>query len=382
MAMRLSRSIVGKAEAEATSRVLLEDGYLGMGNETRLFEQELAAYLGVQPEQIVSTNSGTAALHLAVDAIAALHRGKISGQPEVLVPSLTFVSSFQAISAAGCRPVACDVIERSATIDLDDAEKKIGDNTIAIMPVHYASNPWKLDRIYDFAASHGLRVIEDAAHAFACRHHGRLVGSFGDMICFSFDGIKNITCGEGGCIVGFDQNAIEIASNARLLSVNNDAKMRFAGTRSWDPDVCRQGWRYHLSNIMAAIGRVQLSRLDKEFAPARRNLASIYRSKLGDLPGIALLETDPDDYIVPHIQPVRIFSGKKEKVQAELAKKNIPTGIHYKPNHLLSFFGNGKPHLPVCEQLFSELLTLPLHPGLSEDDISHVCSSLAMAIEQ
>lgn len=382
MAMRLSRSIVGRAEVEATSRVLLEDGYLGMGNETRMFEQDLAKYLGVQPEQIVSTNSGTAALHLAVEAIAAQYRGKISGQPEILVPSLTFVSSFQAISAAGCRPVACDVIEGVATIDLEDAKKRIGNKTIAIMPVHYASNPWQLSKVYDFAESYGLRVIEDAAHAFACRHHGRLVGSFGDMICFSFDGIKNITCGEGGCIVGFDQNAIETASNARLLSVENDAKMRFAGTRTWDPDVRMQGWRYHLSNIMAAIGRVQLSRLDKEFAPTRRKLAALYREKLCKVPGISLLDTDPDDYIVPHIMPVRILNGKKSKVQKELANKNIPTGIHYKPNHLLSFFGNGKPQLPICEQLFSELLTLPLHPGLSEDDISHVCSSLTTAVEQ
>ena len=269
MSMRLSRSIVGEAEAEAVRRVIVEDGYLGMGHETCLFEQELAAYLGVAPEQVVTTNTGTAALTLAVDAIAPRDTAR---KPQILVPSLTFVASFQAIEAAGCEPVACDVLAETGTIDLKDAARRITPDTLAIMPVHYASNPWHLDEVHAFAREHGLRVIEDAAHAFGCLHHGRKIGSFGDVVCFSFDGIKNITSGEGGCAVFFNATEAGYAADARLLSVEGDTRSRFAGTRTWDPDVKRIGWRFHMSNIMAAIGRVQLSRLDGEFIPARRAL--------------------------------------------------------------------------------------------------------------
>ncbi len=379
MALRLSRSIVGEAEARAVSRVILEDGYLGMGNETRLFEEELAAYLGVTPQQIITTNTGTAALHLAVDAVAA--QGRVTDGPaEVLVPSLTFVASFQAVTAAGCVPVACDVLPETGTLDIRDAEKRLTPRTIAVMPVDYASNPWHLDEVYDFARRKGLRVVEDAAHAFGCRHHGRKIGSFGDMVCFSFDGIKNITSGEGGCLVAFDAEAARLASDARLLSVENDARQRFAGARSWDPDVRRQGWRYHMSNIMAAIGRVQLSRLESEFIPARRALAAAYAEGLAHLPGVALLHADPADFIVPHILPVRILNGRKDAVREALNREGIPTGVHYKPNHLLSFFGGGALPLPVTERLYAELLTLPLHPGLNREDVEKIRSALARAL--
>ncbi len=373
MSIRLSRSIVGAAEAAAVARVITEEGYLGMGGEVQRFEAELAAWLGVEPRQVITANTGTAALHLAVQAVVPQGR-------EVLVPTLTFVASFQAVSGAGCVPVACDVLEDTATIDLEDAEKRLTERTAAIMPVHYASNPWQLEAVYDFARRHGLRVIEDAAHAFGCRRHGRKVGSFGDMVCFSFDGIKNITSGEGGCVVAFDSEAARLCSDARLLSVENDAEKRFAGTRSWDFDVKRQGWRYHMSNIMAAIGRVQLSRLDGEFAPARRALAALYRQELRDVPGLALLRIDADDDIVPHIFEIRVLHGRKDAVKARLAEAGVPTGVHYKPNHLLTLYGGGRISLPVAERLYGELVTLPLHPGVSREEVLAICAAVRAAL--
>ena len=263
MAMRLSRSIVGEAEAEAVRRVIVEDGYLGIGAEVKRFEQELASYLGVDPELVCTANTGTSALTLAVDAVAPCRFGE-GARGSILVPSLTFVASFQACTACGVTPIACEVLPETGTIDLADCEKRLKKDTFAIMPVHYASNPWQLDEVYAFAARHGLRVVEDAAHAFGCRHDGRLIGSFGDVACFSFDGIKNITSGEGGLVVCQDRETARIAQDARLLSVEGDTRARFAGERTWDPDVVRQGWRFHMSNIMAAVGRVQLSRLMAE----------------------------------------------------------------------------------------------------------------------
>lgn len=377
MSMRLSRSIVGEAEAEAVHRVICEDGYLGIGKEVQQFEADVAAYLGVPASWVISVNTGTAALHLAVEAVL----GHGSGA-EVLVPSLTFVASFQAIGGAGAVPVACDARLDTATIDLADAERRLTSRTKAIMPVHYASNPVDLDGVYAFAEKHGLRVIEDAAHAFGCLYKGRKIGSFGDVACFSFDGIKNITSGEGGCAVFFNATEAGYAADARLLSVEGDTRSRFAGTRTWDPDVKRIGWRFHMSNIMAAIGRVQLSRLDGEFIPARRALGDIYRQRLAGLDGLRLLQTDPQDFVVPHIVCVRVLNGRKDELKAALTAAGIPVGVHYKPNHLLSLFrpAPGSLPLPVTEQLYGELVTLPMHPGLSAADVEHICDVITATL--
>ncbi|MBD5539251.1 MAG: aminotransferase, partial [Desulfovibrio sp.] len=177
------------------------------------------------------------------------------------------------------------------------------------------------------------------------------------------------------------EEAARIAADARLLSVEGDTAKRFSGGRSWDPDVKLPGWRYHMSNIMAAIGRTQLARLESEFIPARRELAALYAAHLQDLSGVALLRTDPEDFIVPHIMPVRILHGRKGAVVAALQEADIPTGVHYKPNHLLTLFGGGREHLPATEALFAELVTLPLHPGLSAEDVESVCAALARALE-
>lgn len=378
--MRLSRSIVGPAEAEAVRRILCENGYLGMGSETQAFEQDLAHFLGVSENQIISVNSGTAALHLAVQALFHEVEPVENGKPEVLVPSLTFVASFQAVSAAGGVPIACDVRADSATIDLEDAAKRLTPRTRAIMPVHYASNPFNLDGVYAFAKEHHLRVVEDAAHAFGCTYKGKKIGSFGDVICFSFDGIKNITCGEGGCIVTSDQNVATLCRDARLLGVKKDTEQRFSGNRSWDFDVDQPGFRYHLSNIMAAIGRVQLTRLESEFAPARQDRAAQYREHLRGFSGVRLLKEEPEAEIIPHILPICIENGKRQFVADHLQQHGIPTGRHYKPNHLLTLYGARQGALPVSEAIFDQLLTLPLHPGLSIWDVDIVCDRLIQAL--
>lgn len=376
--MRLSRSIVGEREAEAVRKVICEDGYLGMGGNTRQFELDLAKYLGVEPWQVVSCNSGTAALHLGVWAARA--RYPHVANPIILAPSLTFISSFQAILAGGCVPRSCDVLLKTATIDLEDAERRLTEDVIGIMHVDYASNPWRLDKVYAFGQKHNIAVIDDAAHSFGCRWHGQKVGSFGDLVAFSFDGIKNITCGEGGALVVFREEDARIAQDARTVGVEGDTAKRWEGGRTWEPDVSRPGLRYHMSNIMAAIGCVQLERLEAEFIPARRALYDRYCKLLRWTEGVILLETDPEDYIVPHIMPVRVLHGKKKHVIEALAREGIPTGLHYRPNHLLTLFGNGNVSLPITEQLHGELLTLPLHPGLTEEDVELVCSVVKSAL--
>jgi dTDP-4-amino-4,6-dideoxygalactose transaminase len=362
--IRLSKTIVGEQEISAVKSVM-EVGYLGMGQETQRFEQDLVDYIGGDNRHVVCVNSGTAALHLALQAIG------VGVGDEVLVPSLTFVASFQPISAIGAVPVACDVCESNALLDLADAEKRITSRTKAIMPVHYASYPGNLQAIYEFAKKHNLRVVEDAAHAFGCVYKDKRIGSFGDVVCFSFDGIKNITSGEGGAVVSSDMDVIQRVQDARLLGVEKDSDNRYKGQRSWEFDVNEQGYRYHMSDIMAAIGRVQLQRFEKEFKPKRQQLASYYRQLLSGVSGIKLFETDLD-HVVSHILPIRVLNDKRDGVRKRLLENNIQSGIHYKPNHLLSKYGGGEVSLPVSEQLYLELLSLPLHPGLTKLDIDRI----------
>lgn len=369
--IRLSKCVMGVGEQAAVAEVLGKE-FLGMGTETRLFENELAAYIG-GGRSATCVSTGTAALQLAVQSCG------IGPGDEVLVPSLTFVSCFQAIVATGATPVACEVVPSTATIDIEDAGRRITSRTRAIMPVHYASFLPNVDELYALARERRLRVIEDAAHAFGGTRNGARIGSEGDVICFSFDGIKNITCGEGGAVVTADDDVRRMVEDARLLGVQKDTAARYRGERSWDFDVTGPGWRYHMSNIMAAIGRTQLARLDGEFAPRRVALARRYRAALAAMAGVALFETDLGP-VVPHIQPVRVLDGKRDAVRRILNEAGIETGLHYKPNHLLEFFGARRGELPVTEHLYDEMLTLPLHAGLADGDVNRVANELHRAI--
>jgi dTDP-4-amino-4,6-dideoxygalactose transaminase len=367
--IRLSKSIVGQSEADAVTRVIIEDGYLGMGAEVEKFETEIANYIGVGKENVVCVNSGTAALHLAVAAVT-------NKDDEVLVPSLTFVSSFQAISASGAIPIACEVYEDTLSINLEDAESKITEKTKAIMAVHYASNPVDIARLYDLANKYKLRVIEDAAHAFGCIYENRKIGSFGDIICFSFDGIKNITSGEGGAIITTDTKILEIVKDTRLLGIEKDSEKRYKGDRSWDFDVSVQGYRYHMSNIFAAIGRVQLQRLEKEFIPKRMILLAEYRKNLEGNAYVRFINYNSAAKIVPHILPVLVLNNQRDELKKYLEANNIQTGIHYKPNHLLTLYKYNSDSFEVTNKIYEQLLTLPLHPDIDLRDVKLICSTI------
>ena len=361
--IRLSRSSISEADVEAVSTALRR-GFLGMGAEVDAFEMELAQYIGGN-RHVICVSTGTTALQLALQACG------IGSGDEVLVPSLTFVASFQAVSATGATPVSCDVLRETGCLDPDDAAQRITSRTKAIMPVHYASGPAPLEKIYALARQKNLRVIEDAAHAFGCQFNGIRVGAVGDVLCFSFDGIKNITSAEGGAVVTGDATVAEKVRDARMLGVEKDTEKRFSGQRSWEFDVKAQGWRGHMSNLNAALGRSQLRRLDTDFGPRRAQLGRRYVELLAGVPGLRHLNLNYGP-IVPHIFPAFIAWGKRDVVREALKAENIESGIHYKPNHLLTLFGGGKISLPVAEELYAQMLTLPLHYELTDDEQERV----------
>lgn len=365
MIIRLSKSSIGRAEKRAVLQVLDKE-YLGMGEEVRLFENELKQFLGTSCE-VVCVNTGTSALHLAAQCLG------LSAGDDVLVPSLTFVATFQAVAATGARPVACDVRADSLFIDLEDAARRITHRTKAILPVHYASDSSRIGEVYRFASEHGLRVIEDAAHSFGSRRNGCLIGTVGDIICFSFDGIKNITSGEGGAVVSGDPEVVRRVKDARLLGVEKDTEKRYNGNRSWEFDVSTLGFRYHMSNIMAAIGRVQLTRID-DIAKTRRRITGRYMNELAGIPSLQFLSLAHGE-IVPHIFVVRITDSRRDGLREFLSGLGIETGIHYKPNHLLTLFRTAY-SLPVAEELYGQILSLPLHLDLDVDQQGYVISSI------
>lgn len=359
--IKVSQGVLGDDEL-ALVREAFAYGYFGMAQFVADLETALAQYLGAP--HVLTVNTGTAALHLALDALG-IGRGD-----EVIVPSLTFVGAFQAISATGAVPVPCDVRLETLLIDLDDAERRITPRTRAVMPVHYAGNPCDLDRLHEIAARSRLRIVEDAAHAFGSTYHGRKIGGFGDVVCFSFDSIKNMTCGEGGAVVCRDADLAGLMRQKRTVGIDRGSS---AG-RGLAYEVSRQGYRYHMSDINAAIGIAQLRKVDT-FIARRREICRRYDAAFSDLPGVATL---PVDYgqAAPHIYVLRVADGRRDALMASLRERGIETGINYIPNHLQPYYRSGV-SLPATERAYTEILTLPLHCALSDGDVDTVIDAVA-----
>ncbi len=367
--VRLSKSSISDLEKKAVMKVLDKE-YLGMGEEVQLFEKKIKEFLHTDMD-VVCVNTGTSALHLSLNALG------IGSGDEVLVPSLTYVASFQAISATGAKPVACEINPETLFIDSNDAKSKITKNTKAIMPVHYASNSKGMDKIYKLAKEYNLRVLEDAAQAFGSTRDEDLIGTRGDILCFSFDGIKNITSGEGGAILSNDKEFIQKVQDGRLLGVEKDTDKRYTGQRSWDFDVKHQGFRYHMSNIMAAIGIVQVDRLE-EFRNKRQSIAKRYIKELTDIKEIKFLDFNFDE-ILPHIFVIK--AKNRDELREYLIENNIECGIHYKPNHLLSRYKVDN-NLPITEKIYKEILTLPCHVDLTLEEQNKVIEKIKAFYEQ
>lgn len=362
--IKLSKSDIGIHEILAVFKVL-KKAYLGMGLEVQLFESNLKK---IFKREVVCVSSGTAALQLAIESC------DIGIGDEILVPSFTYVATFQAISATGAKPISCDINPNTLLIDLNDAEKKLTKKTKAIIPVYFTGGVGEIDKTHEFALRNNIRIIEDAAHAFGTKFKNKLIGSFGDITCFSFDGIKNITSGEGGCVITNDSSIIEKVKNKRLLGVLNDTENRFVGKRSWEFDVKYQGWRYHMSNIMAAIGITQLKRFSG-FAKKRKQLAKLYDELLYKNKFIDTFYRNYDD-VVPHIYVIKVSSKiNRDSLRDFLLENKIETGYHYFPNHLLSKYSHNK-ELLATESIYKRLISLPLHTRMKKKDIYYIVKKI------
>lgn len=342
----------------------LDVGWLGMGATTKEFEERIQAFLETD-RTVVATNTGTSALHIALIAAG------VKDGDEVIVPSFDYVADHQAILLAGGVPVMCDIRDDDLGIDTEKAEALITDRTRAIIPLHFAGLPCNLKAVYALAEKYGLRVVEDAMHAFGTRIDGERIGSFGDICTFSFDPVKIITSIDGGCVVLNNPEEAEHLRRMRFLGVDKETTLRYKNKRSWDYDVLCDGFRYHMTNVMASVGVSQIKRAE-EFIGSRQKVCQAYNEAFSPFPDARIPKTDFVD-ISPFIYSLRVLNGRRGELIAHLDERGIDVGIHFIPVHKHTHFESYRcGNMSVTDKVVEEVLTLPLHSLMSQGDIDRV----------
>ncbi len=348
----------------------LDVGWLGMGAFTKEFEERISDYLGLDGRYVVATNTGTSALHIALLA------ANIGPGDEVITPSFNYVADHQAILMTGANVVMCDIQDDNLGIDCNKAEKLITNKTKAIIPLHFAGIPCNQKEVYNLAKKYGLRVIEDAMHAFGTSIDGQKIGSYGDITCFSFDPVKVITSIDGGCVIVNSKEEKEKLQHLRLLGVDKDTTERYKNKRVWDYDVVSQGFRYHLTNIMASVGIAQIKKVDK-FITTRQKICQRYNESFKEIPELKIPQSNFNN-ISPFIYSIRILNGKREFLIEHLKKLEIDVGIHFIPVHKHSYFKNCKQgDMEITEKVTNEILTLPLHSNMKNEFVERVIDGVS-----
>jgi dTDP-4-amino-4,6-dideoxygalactose transaminase len=344
---------------------VLRSGWLASGPKVAQLEAELSRYLGGRP--VRTQTSATAGLEMALLACG------IGAGDEVITPALSFVATANVIVRVGARPVFVDVGLDSRNIDLGQAEAAITKRTRAIMPVHFAGLPVDMERLYEIAARHRLRVIEDAAHAIGSSWRGRRIGSFGDLVCFSFHPNKNMTTIEGGAISGGSPEEL------RAIELHRWHGQVRSGLDGFDTLLA--GGKYNLSDIAAAVGLGQLRRLE-EFNARRRELVARYYELWGEDPPLRLPERGDAGHswhVFTPLLPLAELSLSRAQFMEAMKARGIGTGVHYPAIHLFSAYralGYREGQFPNAERIGRETVTLPLFPAMQASDVDRVVAAV------
>lgn len=366
---------IGEEEIAAVVDTL-RSGWLTMGPKTRAFEEAMAARIGVP--NAVAVSSATAGLHLGLDALG------IGAGDEVLVPTITFASTAATVIHTGARPILVDCEPDTLNFSVADARRKWTPRVKAIVPVHFGGHPCDMDAILALAAEHGVPVMEDAAHALPARYRGRTIGTISTLTVFSFYATKNLATGEGGMVLGHDTDLLERIRGRRLHGMTRDAWKRYAKDGSWRYDVAYPGFKYNMTDMNAALGLVQLQRLDAMQA-RRAEIIAQYQAQLADVDDLLELPTvRPEVDHAWHLFPVRVRSerlriGRDEVIQ-ELNAVGVGTSVHFIPLHEHSYYrdvlGFRAADLPVATREWQRIISLPLYPALTHADVERVADSL------
>jgi len=364
----LARPYITDSEINAVSEVL-RSGQLTTGIKVAEFEEGLCQYLG-EGIHGVGLSSCTAGLFLALLA------SEIGRGDDVIIPTWTFAATGHVVLWAGARPILCDVDEGSLNIDTQQLEGLITSKTKAIIPVHYAGYPCEMDKIREIAKRHSLLVIEDAAHAMGTKYKGAKIGTMGEIGAFSFYATKNLACGEGGMAVSRDKKLIEKIRKISYFGINKEVS-RHPVKHNWYYEIEEMGYKFNMDNMHAAIGLVQLKKLD-EINQRRRNIAALYKGHLDKR--IRFTDDSNEHYHTYHLFPIRIAKRIIERNDFinHLKKRNIQTSVHFIPLHKHPFYKDRieKKRFPVADRAYEEIVSIPMFATMSEEDIFYVVENI------
>jgi dTDP-4-amino-4,6-dideoxygalactose transaminase len=370
---------IGEAEVAAVVDVL-RSGWITTGQKAMAFEKAFQEFLDTDA-QAIAVNSATAGLHLALEAIG------ISNGDEVILPSLTFTATAEVVRYLGGIPVLVDANHDTLNMSTDAVRAAITDRTKAIVPVHYAGLACDMTAIFDIAREFGLRVVEDAAHALPTKYAGQLIGTLpSDVTVFSFYANKTMTTGEGGMVVTNDPILAARMRVMRLHGIDRDAFDRFKSKKpAWYYEVVAPGYKYNLTDIAAALGLVQLERL-QSFQDRREKLADRYYEALADLPIKMPSRGNSGDQHAWHLFVIRLTDTAlaqgitRDDLINGLSEQGIGTSVHYVPLHRQPYWRESlklrSSQFPVADQAYERMVSIPLFTAMSDDDQEHIIAAI------
>lgn len=381
MEIPFSLPLIGQEEIDEVADTL-RSGWLTTGPKTKRFEAEFAKYVGCR--HAVAVNSCTAALHLALDAAGV-------GQDDAVITTpMTFAATAEVIRYFGARPVFADIERDTMNISpglIEDALKKMGPaergRVKAVIPVHMAGHPCRMDDIIDIAGRHGLKVIEDAAHTLPAKYKDRNIGTIGDITAFSFYATKCITTGEGG-MVATDNDAY--AEKMRMMSlhgISKDAWKRYAKEGSWYYEIVYPGYKYNMPDLMAAIGLRQLEKADALHGMRARQ-AALYSEGFSGMQEIETPHTDADVVHSWHLYIIKLRTEKlglsRDRFIEGLRRKGVYASVHFIPLHMHPYYrktyGFSPKDFPVAEETYHRVVSLPFYPRMTEEETMYVIKSV------
>jgi len=368
---------IGEEEISAVTDVL-RSGWLTTGAVAKKFEEECCRITGAK--YAVALNSCTAGLHLSLVALG------IGPGDEVIVPDMTFCATANVVIHTGATPVVVDILRDTYHINPEALERAITPRTKAIIPVHYAGQACDMDRIMAIAKKHHLFVVEDAAHSIGVEYKGQQIGTIGDTTSFSFYVTKNVTTAEGGVVTTNDEALADRIRRLTLHGISRDAWKRYSAEGTWYYEVLEPGFKCNLTDVAAAIGITQLKRMP-EFYRRRSELAQRLTNGLKGLPGITTPTSVTYGSNIWHLYVIEVDQEKtgifRDDMISEIKKLNIGTSVHFIPLHrhpAYAPYGLTATNLPVSEEVFTRIISLPLYPSMTDQDADDVISAIKQLI--
>lgn len=377
-----AKVFIGESEQKYLKEVI-ESGWLTTASKTLELEKRFSEFVGAK--YACAVNSCTSALHLAVDSLG------VNPGDKVFVPSMTFTASAEVIRYMSADPVFLDVEYGTNLITPEILLSGIAafPDVKYLIVVHYGGQPAKMDQILAICNEHNIKVIEDAAHSFPTKYMGQMIGSFGDVTCFSFYANKTITTGEGGMLVTNNEALYKRIKTMRLHGINRDIWDRFTSkVPSWEYDVVEAGYKYNMPDINAAIGLGQLEKAEK-FRNERQRVAEFYFYNLGNLNAIELPVCNvPFEDHAWHLFPIIIKEGSKLSRNVFIDKMyeaGIGTSVHYKPLHQMTYYKekyNLIPNdYPNAERTWQGNVSLPIYPYMTGEQLNYICTTIKSLLE-